>query len=258
LVPVLHGDSKVITAALFDIITLFKLQSGYTPVTFLLTILFSEFISIFMEIAVLIFDNVNALDVVGPCEVLSKIPGTFIKYVAKESGPKNTDAQLKLIADYALTDITKADILLIPGGQGLKSIIDDDDIIDWITNCNKTTKWTVSVCTGALLLGVAGILKGLKATTHWSRLPCLEDFGAKLQRKRVVIDGKVITCAGVSAGIDMALTLTSLIAGQTTAKAIQLALEYDPAPPFDAGSPDKVPEEIFEMVVRKIEAREQD
>lgn len=206
-----------------------------------------------MEIAVLIFDNVNALDVIGPCEVISKIPNAAIKYAVKEPGPKSTDAQVKLVADYALTDITKPDILLIPGGNGVQSIINDHEIIDWIKNCHKTSKWTVSVCTGALLLGMAGILKGLKATTHWVRLPCLEDFGALPQKKRVVVDGKVITCSGVSAGIDMALTLANLLAGQTTAKAIQLAIEYDPAPPFDCGSPDKAPKEIFEQVVQKIE-----
>ncbi len=206
----------------------------------------------------MIFDNVNALDVVGPCEVLSKIPNTTIKYAAKEPGPKNTDAQIKLIADYSLEQIQKTDVLLVPGGAGLRAIDDDPQILDWIRQIHKTTTWTASVCTGAMLLAIAGILKGLKATTHWVRLPCLEDFGAKPQKERVVIDGKVITSAGVSAGIDMALTLTSHIAGETTAKAIQLAIEYDPAPPFDAGSPDKVPEEIFEMVVRKIEAREQD
>lgn len=226
--------------------------------TFLLTILFPIFINIFVEIAVLIFDNVSALDVVGPCEVLSKIPGTSIKYVAKESGPKNTDTQLNFTADYALSEISKPDILFIPGGQGIKSIIDDNEIINWIINCNKTTKWTVSVCTGALLLGAAGILKGLKVTTHWTRLPCLENFGAKPQKERVVIDGKVITCAGVSAGIDMALILTSLVAGETTAKAIQLAIEYDPAPPFDAGSPDKAPKEIVELILRKAQARDSD
>jgi transcriptional regulator GlxA family with amidase domain len=212
----------------------------------------------YMEIAVLLFDNVNALDVVGPCEILSKIPNTTIKYVAQKPDQKKTDTQVKLIADYAISDISKPDILLIPGGQGIKTLTKDNEVLNWINDCHNTTKWTVSVCTGALLLGAAGILKGLKATTHWSSLPSLEDFGTKPQRKRVVIDGKVITCAGVSAGIDMALTLTSLIAGETTAKAIQLAIEYDPAPPFDAGSPDKVSEEIFEMVVRKIEARECD
>ncbi len=209
-----------------------------------------------METAVLLFDDVNALDVVGSCEVLSKIPDMTMKYVAKEPGPKKTDTQVKLTADYALPEILNPDILLIPGGRGIKSIIDDKEIINWITNCHKTTKWTASACTGALMLGVAGILKGLKATTHWVKLPCLEDFGAKPQKQRVVIDGKLITCAGVSSGIDMALTLTGLIAGETTAKAIQLAIEYDPAPPFDCGSPDKAPEEIFEMVVSKIEARE--
>ena len=136
-----------------------------------------------MEIAVLLFDNVNALDVVGPCEVLSKIPDTIIKYVGKKPGQINTDAQLKFAADYAVSDISKPDILFIPGGQGLKSIIDDVEIIDWIINCNKTTKWTTSVCTGALLLGAAGILRGLKATTHWAHLPCLKNFGAKPQKE---------------------------------------------------------------------------
>ena len=206
-----------------------------------------------METAVLLFDDVNALDVVGPCEVLSKIPEMVIKYVAKEPGPKKTDIQLKLIADYALSDISKPDILLIPGGQGIKSTISDQKIINWITSCHKTTKWTVSVCTGALLLGAAGILKGIKATTHWISLPSLENFGAEPQKQRVVIDGKVITCAGVSAGIDMALTLTDLIAGETTAQAIQLAIEYDPAPPFNAGSPDKAPKDILDLVIRKVE-----
>lgn len=209
-----------------------------------------------METAVLLFDDVNALDVIGPCEVLSKIPDMVIKYVAKEPGPKKTDVQLGLTADYTIQDISNPDIILIPGGQGIKSIIADEEITDWIKNCHKTTKWTASVCTGALLLAIAGILRGLKATTHWVKLPCLEDFGAKPQKQRVVIDGKVITCAGVSAGIDMAFALASLIAGETTAQAIQLAIEYDPAPPFNCGSPDKAPEEIFEMVVSKIEARE--
>jgi len=208
-----------------------------------------------MEIAVLLFDNVNALDVVGPCEVLSKIPDTAIKYTAKEPGSKKTDAQVKLMADYSLKQVQKPDILLVPGGQGIKSIISDGEITNWIKSCNKTTKWTVSVCTGALLLGAAGILKGLRATTHWLRLPSLENFGAKPQKERVVIDGKIVTCAGVSAGIDMALTLTSLIAGRTTAQAIQLGIEYDPAPPFNAGSPDKAPKEILELVVQEAENR---
>ena len=209
-----------------------------------------------MEIAVLLFDNVNALDVVGPCEILSKIPNTVIKYVAKEPGQKTTDAQVKLVADYALTEILKADILLVPGGSGLHAIYEDPAILDWIRQIHEHAIWTASVCTGALLLALAGILRGLKATTHWVKLPCLEDFGAKPQKERVVIDGKIITSAGVSAGIDMALILTNLIAGETTTKAIQLALEYDPAPPFNCGSPDKAPKDIFELVVQKVENQE--
>jgi len=208
-----------------------------------------------METAVLLFDDVNALDVVGPCEVLSKIPDMVIKYVATEPGPKKTDTQLKLTADYSISEILKSDIILIPGGQGIKSIIENEKIINWIRQIHKDTTWTASVCTGAMVLAIAGILRGLKATTHWVKLPCLEDFGAKPQKERVVIDGKVITSAGVSAGIDMALTLANLIAGETTAKAIQLAIEYDPAPPFNCGSPDKAPRDIFKLVVQKIENR---
>lgn len=208
-----------------------------------------------MEIAVLIFNDVNALDVVGPCEVLSKIPNTKIKYVSKEPGPKATDIGIKLFADYSFEQTQKPDILLVPGGQGIKTLTRDNEIINWIINCHKTTKWTVSVCTGALLLGAACILKGLKATTHWISLPSLENFGAKPQKERVVIDGKIITCAGVSAGIDMALTLTNLIAGEVTAQAIQLGIEYDPAPPFDSGSPDKASREIIELILRKAAAR---
>jgi transcriptional regulator GlxA family with amidase domain len=208
-----------------------------------------------MEIVILLFDNVNALDVVGPCEVLSKIPDTVIKYASKTPGPKQTDIGIKLIADYSLEGISKPDILLIPGGIGVTTAINDSCIIDWVQQIHKTTTWTASVCTGAMLLGRAGILKGLKATTHWTSLQKLADFGAIPQKERVVIDGKVITSAGVSAGIDMALILTSLITGETTAKAIQLAIEYDPAPPFNAGSPDKAPKEILDLVLRKLEAR---
>jgi transcriptional regulator GlxA family with amidase domain len=210
------------------------------------------FMNMSMEIAVLIFDNVNALDVTGPCEVLSKMPNVSMKYVSKEIGPKPTSSGIKFIADYTLEQIQKPDILLVPGGFGTESVSDNGDVLEWIRQVHENTTWTASVCTGGLLLGLAGVLNGLKATTHWVRLPCLEDFGAKPQKKRVVIDGKVITSAGVSAGIDMALTLANLIAGETVAKAIQLALEYDPEPPFDAGSPDKAPKEIFELVVQKV------
>ena len=220
-----------------------------------MTISDSLFMNMFMEIAVLIFDNINALDVTGPCEVLSKMPNVSMKYVSKEIGPTLTSSGIKFIADYTLEQIQKPDILLVPGSFGMESVSDDSNVLEWINKTHKTTTWTASVCTGGLLLGLAGVLKGLKATTHWVRLPCLEDFGAKPQKKRVVIDGKVITSAGVSAGIDMALTLANLIAGETVAKAIQLALEYDPEPPFDAGSPDKAPKEIFELVVQKVENR---
>lgn len=216
-----------------------------------MTVLTFRCMTVLMEIAVLIFDNVNALDVAGPCEVLSKIPGTIIKFVSKEIGPKLTDIGVNFTADYTFEQIKEPEILLVPGGPGIESVAHNSSILKWTNQKHKTSTWTTSVCTGAVLLGKAGILKGLNATTHWMRLESLKDFGAKPQKKRVVIDGKVITSAGVSAGIDMALYLTELIAGETTAKAIQLAIEYDPAPPFDAGSPDKAPKEILELVMKK-------
>ncbi len=208
-----------------------------------------------MDIAFLLFDNVNALDVAGSCEILSKIPGTDIKYVSKQQGIIRTDIQLRMTADYSIEDVEKTDMLIIPGGRGLSVIAEDSEIINWIRNIHKTTTWTVSICTGAMLLAIAGILKGVNCTTHWVKLPCLEDFGAKPQKQRFVIDGKVATSAGVSAGIDLALHLAALIAGETVAKVIQLAIEYDPAPPFECGSPNKAPKEISELVLNKIESK---
>jgi transcriptional regulator GlxA family with amidase domain len=206
-----------------------------------------------MDIAFLLFDNVNALDVAGPCEVLSKIPGTAIKYVSKQPGIIKTDIQLEITADYSIKDVEKTDMLIIPGGPGVSVVAEDTEILNWIRNIHETTTWTVSIWTGAILLAIAGILKEVKCTTHWVKLPTLKNFGAKPQKQRFVIDGKVATSAGVSAGIDLALNLTALIAGETTAKAIQLGIEYDPAPPFECGSPSKAPKEISELVLKKIE-----
>lgn len=201
-----------------------------------------------MEIALLLFDQLTALDAVGPYEVLSRLPGVRIRYVASEPGLKKTDAGLSLLADTKLEDITNPEIILVPGGIGSRALLKDKKILDWIREAHKTSQWTASVCTGSLILGAAGILKGLKATTHWNQLERLRVFGAEPVQERVVFQGKIVTAAGVSAGIDMALYLAQKIAGDKVAQGIQLALEYDPSPPFDTGSPSKTPLPIVDMV----------
>jgi transcriptional regulator GlxA family with amidase domain len=201
-----------------------------------------------LKIAILLFDNFTALDVVGPYEVLSKIPNSKIYMVAIRPKLFKDIKGLQISADYSLNDMKNPDILVIPGGFGIDSILDNQDIINWIQNAHKTSKWTVSVCSGALLLGSAGLLKDCKATTHWNRKNQLAIYGAILQNDRYVKDGKIVTSAGVSAGIDMSLYLLSLIVNENFAKAVQLGMEYDPKPPFDSGSPEKAPKDILDKI----------
>ncbi|HZS06981.1 MAG TPA: DJ-1/PfpI family protein [Blastocatellia bacterium] len=202
-----------------------------------------------MEIAILLFDRFTALDAVGPYEVLQRIPEAKVRFVAREPGPKRTDTgHLALVADHALDEVTSPDIIVIPGGPGQSALMDDQPVLDWIRRAHETTKWTTSVCTGSLVLGAAGLLKGLRATSHWLALDVLRSFGAEPTTERVVIEGKIITAAGVSAGIDMALTLVARECGDGVAQAIQLGIEYDPQPPFDAGAPHKAPAAIVERL----------
>jgi len=202
-----------------------------------------------LKIAILIFDRLTALDAIGPYEVLSRLPGAELRFVAKEVGEKRTDTgALGISADASLADFSSPDVVLVPGGEGNRPLITDDVVLDWLREADRTSTWTTSVCTGALVLGAAGLLAGKRATTHWAYLERLADFGAEPVSERVVEDGKVITAAGVSAGIDMALTLAARIAGDDVAKAIQLGIEYDPAPPFDSGSPAKVAPELVELL----------
>jgi transcriptional regulator GlxA family with amidase domain len=202
-----------------------------------------------MRIAILIFDQLTALDAVGPYEVLSRLPGADLRFVAKEPGVKRTDTgALGLSADLALYELADPDVLLIPGGEGNRPLLDDDEVLEWVRGAHETSTWTTSVCTGSLVLGAAGLLDGKRATTHWAYLDRLAETGATPVAERVVEDGKIMTGAGVSAGIDMALTLTARIAGEDVAKAVQLGIEYDPDPPFDAGSPDKASPELVAAV----------
>jgi transcriptional regulator GlxA family with amidase domain len=187
-----------------------------------------------MEIAILIFDRLTALDAVGPYEVLANLPETKISFVGERRGPVRTaHKSLGLEADFAIDEITRADVLLVPGGIGEEAVRAKPAMLEWVRAIHATTQWTTSVCTGALILGAAGILRGHDATTHWSAREILRGFGATPVPARVVERGKVITAGGVSAGIDMALHLARRIAGDEIAQAIQIAIEYDPQPPFD-------------------------
>jgi putative intracellular protease/amidase len=202
-----------------------------------------------MDIAILLFDNFTALDAVGPYETLSRVPGAKVTFVAAEPGLKRTHmGTLGLMADAALDDLPHPEIIVVPGGPGEMLPRAHQPTLDWLRAAHETSTWTTSVCTGSLILGAAGLLDGRRATSHWLALDVLSSFGAEPTSQRVVVDGKVVTAAGVSAGIDMGLTLAALLAGGDAAKAIQLGIEYDPQPPFDAGSPDKAPAEIVQFL----------
>jgi putative intracellular protease/amidase len=202
-----------------------------------------------MRIAIPLYDRFTALDAVGPYEVLQRLPGARITWLAHEPGPVATDTgQLRLVADAAFEDLPDPEIVVVPGGTGTDDFLDDERLVGWIRRAHETSDWTTSVCTGSLLLGAAGVLDGLDATSHWLDLPDLERYGARPTGRRVVEQGKVITAAGVSSGIDMGLTLAARIGGPEVAQAIQLGIEYDPQPPFDCGSTEKAPGEIVELV----------
>jgi putative intracellular protease/amidase len=205
-----------------------------------------------MDIAIPIFDRLTALDAIGPYEVLSRLPGARIRFVADEPGPKATDPRmLSLVAEASLDEVPSPEVLVVPGGFGTRPLMQDERMLDWIRGVHETSEWTTSVCTGSLLLAAAGLLDGLEATTYWAALDVLEQYGAKPTQKRVVEQGKIITAAGVSSGIDMALTLAAHIAGDEVAQAIQLGIEYDPQPPFDSGSLAKAPEAVRDLALGK-------
>jgi transcriptional regulator GlxA family with amidase domain len=202
-----------------------------------------------MKIAILLYEGMAPLDAIGPYEVMRNVPGWEVLTVAREKGEVRDEARtLGLAADHALADVTAADVVLVPGGDGKRPLMQDEDLLEWLREIDRTTKWTTSVCTGSLLLGAAGLLEGKRATGHWLYLEQLRELGADPVGGRYVEDGKTITAAGVSAGIDMALYLVSRELGPEVAQAVQLGIEYDPSPPFDAGSPEKAPQPIVDIV----------
>lgn len=207
-----------------------------------------------MQIAILIYEGLTALDAIGPYEVLSQLPNSEVIFVAREAGAITTDTKfLTLIAERAIGDVSSPDIVVIPGGTlGTNTAAHDTTILDWIQKVHQTTRWTTSVCTGSLILGAAGLLKDLQATTHWCAKNGLSKYGATYVPERFVEQGKIITAAGVSAGIDMALHLVSKIAGENLAAAIELILEYDPKPQFNTGSFSKAPAPLSQKISHRL------
>ncbi|MFD8524758.1 DJ-1/PfpI family protein [Streptomyces capillispiralis] len=200
-----------------------------------------------MQIAIVLFDRFTALDAVGPYETLGRLPDAETVFVAERTGPVRTDTgALAITADRTLADVPHPDIVVVPGGPGQTPQMGNDALLDWLRAADAASTWTTSVCTGSLLLAAAGLLEGRRATSHWLALDHLRRYGAEPTGERVVTDGKYVTAAGVSSGIDMGLTLLGRIAGDAHAQAVQLLTEYDPQPPYDAGSPRKAPAHLVE------------
>ncbi len=200
------------------------------------------------KIVILLFDQLAAQDAVGPYEVMRNVPDWEVHFAAQRKGEIRAEGGLGLIADLSVEEVDSADILLVPGGVGNRPLLAEEGLLSWLGRIDATTKWTTSVCTGSLVLGAAGLLEGKRATSNWLYLDALRRYGADPVGGRFVEDGKLITAAGVTAGIDMALHLVAQEVGPEVAQAVQLGIEYDPDPPFDSGSPEKAPAEIVELV----------
>jgi transcriptional regulator GlxA family with amidase domain len=202
-----------------------------------------------VQTAILIFEGLTVLDAIGPYEVLRSVPGWEVSFVAPGPGEQRADSgALGLVADHGLDDVTSPDVVLVGGGAGNRALMEDEAVLDWLRSVDAGSRWTTSVCTGSLVLGAAGLLEGKRATSHWLFLDRLGEFGAEPSPERVVEDGKLITAAGVSAGIDMALRLVERELGAEVTQAIQLAIEYDPQPPYDSGSPTKASPAVVDAV----------
>jgi transcriptional regulator GlxA family with amidase domain len=212
-----------------------------------------------MRIAIVLFDGITILDAIGPYQVLSRVPGAEVRFVAPAKGRVvDQNRLLHLEVEHDLAETVGTDILLVPGGPGVQRLLKNRAVLDNVIRLDADCTWTTSVCTGSLVLAAAGLLAGRRATTHWNAVPALEMHGAAYAAERWVVDGKYVTAAGVSAGIDMALWLADELAGPDSAKAIQLSIEYDPAPPFDAGTPSKAGEGITAALRKAMEGRNKD
>ena len=206
-----------------------------------------------MKVAFLVYDRFTATDLIGPYDILNLLPNVELCFVAKRRGPVAVDSgAFALVAPYSLDEVPQADILVVPGSSsGTLQAATDPEIRAWLQRIHAGSTWTTSVCSGAILLAHAGILQGLSATTHWGAMPFLSPLGVEPRpQDRIVRNGKIITAAGVSAGIDMALYLAGQIAGPERAQAIQLMIEYDPQPPYQAGHMSKAPSNVRSLALR--------
>lgn len=204
-----------------------------------------------MKVSIVLYEDFTALDAIGPYEVISRVPGWEISFVAAEAGPQNTDSGVTSIeARASFDEVDQPDIVLVPGGPGSRVVMNHDPTLEWLRRVSPGARWVTSVCTGSLILAGAGLLDGRRATTHWLSLERLRELGAEPVAERVVIDGNIVTAAGVSSGIDMALTLVAEATSPELAQAMQLAIEYDPQPPFDSGSPQTAAAGIVDVVTQ--------
>jgi len=202
-----------------------------------------------VSVGLVLYPRFTALDIVGPFQTLVDVPGLDVFFVAEKTGPvSDHTGRLSLVATKSFADVDQLDVVVVPGGMADSGLIASDPVVEFVKRIHPTTTWTTSVCTGSIFLATAGVLDGIEATTHWASYERLRALGAIPVETRVVHRGKVITAAGVSSGIDMGLVLVAAMFGDEMAQVIQLAIEYDPQPPFDAGAPSKVTPELLELV----------
>ncbi|MHC4045347.1 DJ-1/PfpI family protein [Bradyrhizobium sp. 23AC] len=206
-----------------------------------------------LQIGLLVFPRVTQLDFTGPLQVFSMVPGAKLHLIWKRIEPVPSDSALIVTPTTTFADCPQLDVICVPGGRGTDDLLNDEEVLDFLRRQAEGAKYVTSVCTGSLALGAAGLLKGYRAATHWSAMEMLSQFGATPTKARVCVDRNRLTGGGVTAGIDFALTLVSTLIDRTTAEAIQLGIEYNPAPPFTSGSPDTAPAEVLASVKQRIE-----
>lgn len=205
-----------------------------------------------MNIVFVLFDNVTQLDFAGPVQFLSRLPGAKTHIASKDGKAVSTDCGFAIVPNTSFADCPQANIICVPGGHGVREAIADTAIVEFVREQAKAAEWITSVCTGSFILGAAGLLNGKRATTHWAYTQLLPRFGATHEEARVVRDGNLVTAGGVTSGIDFALELMALAKGEDVARSIQLALEYDPAPPFDGGHPSRTAQPLVEGLKARV------
>lgn len=205
-----------------------------------------------LQIGFLVFPQITQLDFTGPLQVFSRVPGATVHLIWKRFEPVQSDTVLTVIPTMTFADCPQLDVICVPGGYGTDELMVDDEVLEFLRKQAAGAKYVTSVCTGSTVLAAAGLLKGYRASTHWSAMDALTILGATPSRDRVCVDRNRITGGGVTAGIDMALTLASQLIDRPTAEGIQLGIEYNPAPPFNAGSPEAAPAEVLAALKTKM------